>query len=151
MQLTKDMVDLITLFEKHKVRYAVVGGFAVIAYGYVRLTQDIDFLLYPSVQNAEKIKTALTEFGFGDAGIQWDFFEHEGTAVHLGVEPNRIDLLTHLKGLGNEAIFNQVSYTDVFGIPIPIIAKTDLLVVKKSSERMKDRADAEELEKLDPL
>jgi hypothetical protein len=53
---SKDMKDLIQLFEKHKVEYDLVGGFA----------------------------------------------EKEGRAIHLGVEPNRIDLLTHLKGITNE-------------------------------------------------
>jgi predicted nucleotidyltransferase len=148
MQLTTDMIDLIALFEKHKVRFVVVGGFAVISYGYVRLTQDIDFLLYPSIQNAAKIKKALTEFGFGNAGITWEFFKREGSAIHLGVEPNRIDLLTNLKGLSNKVIFKNARIVDCSGVRVPMIAKTDLLIVKKKSRRLKDRADAEELEKL---
>lgn len=48
------MKDLISLFHKHEVVYAPAGGFAVNYYGYSRMTQDIDFLLYPSKQNATK-------------------------------------------------------------------------------------------------
>ncbi len=149
MNLTEDMKDLLQLFNKHSVKYMIVGGFAVIAYGYVRLTQDIDILLYPSKKNAENIKQSIVEFGFGEAGIPWDYFEKEGTAIHLGVEPNRIDLLTHLKGVDNDTLFNNMQRSDFDGFPIPIISKKDLLKVKLASKRLKDLADAEELSKLD--
>lgn len=148
MQLTADMLDLIALFRKNRVRFAVVGGFAVIRYGYVRMTQDVDFLLFPSEKNAERIQKSLTEFGFGNAGIRWEYFKREGTAVHLGVEPNRIDLLTSLKGLSNRVIFNNARRIDCSGIKVPMIARKDLIRVKKTSGRLKDRADAEELERV---
>ena len=44
MNLTDDMKDLIDLLEQHQVEYMLIGGFAVICYGYIRTTQDIDFL-----------------------------------------------------------------------------------------------------------
>jgi len=56
MIFTDDMRDIISLFEKYKVEYALVGGFAVNYYGYVRTTQDIDFLIFPSKENTEQIK-----------------------------------------------------------------------------------------------
>ncbi len=149
MVFTKDMRDLINLFEKHKVQYALVGGFAVIYYGYVRTTHDIDFLLFPSKENASKIMKALTEFGFGEAGIPEEFFMKEGTAIHIGVEPNRIDFLTVLKGVSNIEVFKHIKRVDFEGTKLNIISKNDLLQSKKASERLKDLADAEELEKLE--
>ena len=101
MLFSTDMKDLISLFHKHDIAYVLVGGFAVNYYGYPRMTQDIDFLLYPSKQNAENVMNALREFGFGNAGIPQELFEKTGAAVHLGAEPNRIDLLTHLTGVSN--------------------------------------------------
>lgn len=53
MTLTPDMKDLIDIFETKSVQYMLVGGFAVICYGYVRTTQDIDILVYPSLKNAD--------------------------------------------------------------------------------------------------
>jgi len=142
-----DMKDLISLFHKHDVTYALVGGFAVNYYGYTRMTQDIDFLLLPSKANAENVMNALEEFGFGNAGIQQELFEHSGTAVHLGVEPNRIDLLTHLEGMNSNSVFNNVEQTAIEGITVNIICRADLILAKKASSRLRDRADAEELEK----
>jgi hypothetical protein len=101
------MKEFIDLLEKYQVEYVVVGGFAVNYYGYIRTTQDIDILIFPSLKNAQNMIDALDEFGFGSAGITRGCFETEGTAVHLGVEPNRIDLLTNLKGVSNEEIFKR--------------------------------------------
>ncbi len=147
MFLSEDMKDLIKLFNQNEVSYLLVGGFAVNYYGYVRTTQDIDFLLFPSKENAHKIMLALDAFGFGKAGIPQDFFEEAGRAIHMGVEPNRIDLLTHLPGISNEQVFSNYKQIEMDGIPINIIAYADLVQAKNQSKRLRDRADAEELEK----
>ncbi|HGY57412.1 MAG TPA: hypothetical protein ENK44_17020 [Caldithrix abyssi] len=147
MYFSEDMKDLIKLFNEHGVLYVLVGGFAVNYYGYVRSTQDIDFLIYPSKKNAAKMMTVLWEFGFGKAGISQELFEEPGSAVHLGVEPNRIDLLTHLPGISNQQIFANIQKIEIDNIPLNIIAYGDLIQGKKSSKRLRDQADAEELEK----
>lgn len=141
-----DMKDLIRLFQKHAVAYCIVGGFAVNYYGYIRTTQDIDFLIFPSKSNAEKVMHALRDFGFAKAGIPKEFFETAGSAVHLGVEPNRIDLLTHLIGISNETIFSNFQQVELDNIAVNIISYDDLILAKKSSKRLRDQADAEELE-----
>ena len=148
MLFTKDMKDLVSIFKRHRVKFALVGGFAVNYYGYVRMTQDVDFLIYPSKKNAGRVLAALVEFGFGKAGIPQAYFETAGSAIHLGVEPNRIDLLTRLKGVDNDTIFTHIRKIEFDGILIPIISRNDLIRSKKSSSRKRDQADAEELEKI---
>lgn len=148
MFFSDDMKDLIQLFKEHDVKYVLVGGFAVNYYGYVRTTQDIDFLLYPSVKNSKKIMAALQDFGFGKAGISQNFFEEPGNVLHLGAEPNRIDLLTHVIGLGNDQIFSNIQKIKIDDIEVNIISYKDLLEVKRNSNRLRDNADAEELEKI---
>jgi predicted nucleotidyltransferase len=147
MFLSSDMKALIDLMQKNNVLYALVGGFAVNYYGYIRTTQDIDFLIYPSDDNAEKMMNALEEFGFGNAGIPADYFTKESAAIHIGVEPNRIDFLTSLRGLDNDTIFNNLQDAVIEDIAVKIISLNDLIQVKKVSTRLKDNADAEELEK----
>lgn len=147
MFFSDDMKDLVKLFHKYQVQYCLVGGYAVNYYGYVRTTQDIDFLIFPSKENAVKLMDVLTEFGFGKAGIPHAYFELPGSAVHLGVEPNRIDLLTHLVGISNEQIFSNCQPVQFEGIKVNIISFKDLVQAKKSSERLRDQADGEELEK----
>ncbi len=148
MIFTQDMKDLIEIMERHEVQYVLVGGFAVNFYGYIRTTQDVDVLVNPSSENARRMVNALDEFGFGSGGVPAEYFETEGTAIHMGVEPNRIDLLTSLRGISNEEIFKRkerVKYEDIF---LNLISLEDLLVCKKKSDRLKDLADADELERM---
>jgi len=148
MKLTRDMLDLIDLFNRHNVEYMLVGGVAVACHGYVRTTQDIDFLVFPSEANAEKVMAALTDFGFGNAGIPKECFARESTAVHIGVEPNRIDFLTSLDGVSNETLFKNKERISLEGRELRVISMRDLIKVKKKSARLKDLADADELEKI---
>jgi len=117
-------------------------------YGYVRTTQDIDILVIPSVDNAQRLMRVLEEFGFGQAGIPPECFAKEGTAVHLGVEPNRIDLLTHLKGIASTAVLTRAQPVSYSGVKVNMISLQDLLLCKKSSSRTKDLADFEELQSI---
>ena len=148
MQFSADMKELLRLFEEYGVQYTLVGGHAVNFYGYVRTTQDMDLLVSPTAENAQRIMSALTAFGFGGAGIPQELFERDGVAVHLGVEPNRIDILTGLKGVTNARIFKRSEVVEVDGIAVSIISLDDLLEVKRCSDRPRDLADADELAKI---
>ncbi|MDA0750597.1 MAG: nucleotidyltransferase [Verrucomicrobia bacterium] len=148
--LTEDMVEFLGLLKKHGVEFVLVGGHAVNYYGYVRTTQDIDLLIYPSPKNAQCMMAALSDFGFGDAGIPVSLFESTGSAIHLGNEPNRIDLLTALKGMSNEQIFKNKKRIHLGSLELDIIDLNDLLQIKRQSSRLKDQADAEEIEKSKP-
>ncbi len=78
MLFTTEMKELLRLFDKHRVEYVLVDGYAVNYYGYVRTTQDIDLLVFPEPNNAERVLAALTDFGFGSAGIPESLFKQEG-------------------------------------------------------------------------
>jgi len=148
MQLSSDMKEFIRLFTKYGVIYALVGGHAVNYYGYVRATQDMDLLVEPSAENSQRIMAALSEFGFGEAGVPQGIFERRGGAVHLGNEPNRIDILTSLKGVHNARIFSGIEVVEIDGISVDLISYDDLMLVKRRSDRPRDRADADELAKI---
>ncbi len=130
MNLSRDMRELIEYFEKQGVQYLLVGGYAVNYYGYSRMTQDIDFLVMPSSENMQRLMRAMADFGFGGANIPWEYFEREGTAVHLGVEPNRIDLLTSLQGVSNAELIKNANRIEFEGVHLSIIAYEDLIAVK---------------------
>ena len=148
MLFSADMKKLIWLFEEHDVDYTLVGGHAVNFYGYVRATQDMDLLVLPTAENARRIMDALSAFGFGGAGIPRELFERDQGAVHLGAEPNRIDILTSLKGVDNTRIFKGAQRVEIDGVAVNIISLEDLVQVKLSSDRPRDLADADELSKI---
>ncbi|MCK9461798.1 MAG: nucleotidyltransferase [Proteobacteria bacterium] len=149
MTLTEDMKDLLALLERHGVAYAVIGGFAVNYYGYPRLTQDFDILVVPNDDNARRALAALDEFGFGRVGLRADFLAREGAALHMGVEPNRIDLLTSVLGVAPVEVVRRARFVDVDGVRLRLISRDDLIASKRASKRARDLADAEELSALE--
>lgn len=54
-----DYEELLKLFNKHKVKYCIVGGFAVAFYAKPRYTKDIDIVIEPTMENGKKIVAAL--------------------------------------------------------------------------------------------
>jgi len=64
VKLQKDLREFIELLNSLKVDYVVVGGHAVAFHGHPRFTGDIDFLVRPTRENAERLLRALRAFGF---------------------------------------------------------------------------------------
>ena len=58
MKIEKDYEELFALLNKHKVKYCVIGAYAVAFYAKPRYTKDIDIFIEPSVENSEKIINA---------------------------------------------------------------------------------------------
>ena len=57
MELISDFIDFVELLGKYKVKYMVVGGYAVMAHGEPRFTEDFDIWIKPSVENADGVST----------------------------------------------------------------------------------------------
>ncbi|MDJ0766020.1 MAG: nucleotidyltransferase [Myxococcota bacterium] len=147
MFFSDDMKELVRLFQKHDVHFAVCGGFAVAHYGFVRATMDFDLLVLPDENNAVKIMAALKDFGFGNAPIEKTAFLRLGSAITLGVQPNQIDLLTSMSSRPTADIISNAETTSIKDITLKVVSLEDLLFAKKESDRPKDRIDIEELER----
>ena len=92
MSATKDFRDLLALFEKHCVRYLIVGGYAFAFHAYPRYTKDLDILVDPTTANLARANQALLEFG---SPYLFDPSDRD-IILQLVVEPNRIDLILKL-------------------------------------------------------
>jgi len=64
MELQKDFKEFIALLNEHKVKYLVVGGYAVNFHGYPRYTKDIDLWIWLNKENTQKMMKVLKDFGF---------------------------------------------------------------------------------------
>jgi hypothetical protein len=64
MKAEKDFEELFALFNKHRVRYCIVGSYAVAFHARPRYTKDIDILIEASPKNSRSVVRALNEFGF---------------------------------------------------------------------------------------
>ncbi len=147
MYLTKDYQDIIEIFNKHKVKFLIAGAYAMSKVGYSRSTYDIDLWIDKTQQNAINIFHALDEFGV-PFKINPDDFLVPNSVLQIGIEPNRIDILTDIDGLTfKEAWENRqlIAFDKLEAYSLEI---NDLIKNKTASNRPKDKLDLVQLKEL---
>ena len=141
----KEQFELITdFFRKEKIDYALIGAFALHAYGYTRATQDIDFITM--IENQEKIVTFLESIGFETLN------QTKGYSNHLHpVGSMRFDFV-YISGDTAETIFKSVMNKNVFEDDnIPVVSPEHLIALKlfaiknESRRKLKELADIKEI------
>ena len=61
--MNPDFRDLLAAFNARGVEFLVVGAHALAVHGLVRATKDLDLWVRPDSGNAERVLSALTDFG----------------------------------------------------------------------------------------
>ena len=145
------------------VRYLIVGGLAVNAHGFVRLTRDVDIVLALDPPNAARGLHALLDIGyrmsipalpedFADPGIREDWRrskemivlklwsdEHRRTPVDIFVyEP--FEFTTELESAATLEVCP--------GLAAPVVSLKTLLEMKRIAGRPQDLIDIEELQRM---
>ena len=144
-RVERDYEELLRLFNKHRVRYCIVGAFAFAFYAVPRYTKDMDILIDPSKENSGRILKALNDFGFGTLNLSVKDFSSESRIIQLGYEPVRIDIITSIDG----CTFNEVwenKKTGRYGKERAyFIGLNELIKNKKALKRKQDRVDLDML------
>ena len=148
--LLPDFKSMALLLKKHNVNFMLIGGYAVIYYGYNRSTGDMDIWLEPNNTNKEKFISALKEFGINEAGISkvrgLNFTEHQ--VFYFGQVPEKIDFLTLINNVTFDEAIKSVNHFPLENEQVPIIQYHHLILSKISNDRLKDKADVEELQRI---
>jgi hypothetical protein len=144
MKLNSDLREFIALLNSNSVEYLVVGAFAVAFHGYTRLTGDLDILMRPTPENANRILRAIAEFGFESLRITLDDLQTPGFVVQLGFSPNRIDIITTLSGVGFDEAWAGRCEANIDGIPTRYIGRSELIRNKEATGRARDLGDVDE-------
>lgn len=136
-------------FEKTKVRYILIGGFAVVLYGMQRLTRDIDIFVEMVPDNIANLRKALGSV-YQDQSIEEITFEElEKYSVIRYVAPDGfcVDIISRL---GEAVSYRDLDFkkVEIEGIDIRIATPETLLRLKKDTVRPEDKVDAGFLEEL---
>jgi hypothetical protein len=155
---------IVRTLNEAKVRYFIVGGIAVNAHGFVRLTRDLDIVLALDPENAALGLRTLLDVGynlsvpgakpedFADAGIREEWRqakqmivlklwsdEHRRTPIAIFVyEP--FDFASE----GAKAGLKEVCP----GVMAPVVSLETLLEMKRSAGRPQDLTDIQELQRM---
>ncbi len=145
MKTSKDLREFVALLNSRKIKYLLVGGYAVAYHGLPRYTEDIDFLIETSPENASLVATAINDFGFANLGLKPDDFLAPENVIQLGRAPNRIDLLTSVTAVSFEEAWKTKVQTELDGLPVWVISKDLLVKNKLATGRRQDLADVERI------
>ena len=141
MKTEEDFEDLLKLFNKNKVKYCVVGGYAVAFHAKPRFTQDMDILVQPYKENALKILRSLNSFGFKSIGLSQEDLAKKGKIIQLGYAPIRIDLLTSIDGCTFDEVWKNKIKGHYGKVSVYFIGLKELIKNKRHTGRPQDKLD----------
>jgi len=146
----EEFKELLSSFNARKVRYLIVGGYAVSLYVQPRSTQDLDVWVASDPTNAEAVYAALHEFGAPLQGLTAADFTQKGKFFRMGRVPFAVDILSEISGLDFEPAWAnrvQAVVDEQTGMQAFFISPADLITNKLASGRPQDLADAAALRK----
>lgn len=145
IKLAADFNDFLKLCLRHKVRFMVIGGYAVIHHSRPRYTGDLDLWVDASLENAERVVAALQEFGFPPHAVSTSMITDRKKIIRMGFEPMRLELFTGIPGVEFDDCYERHEIVKVRRMLVPFISLGDLKLNKLASGRLKDLQDLEEL------
>src|SRR5436309_10277552 len=138
LDIPSQEMPFIEAFNRHGVRYLVIGGTAVRFHGHLRFANDLDVVVDNSKENARRVYDAVT----GIIGHQ-QFTVDDLCRPEQKMTPHYyyLDILTSMNGIGFDEAFREKVTVTVSGIPIHLISKHHLICSKKIAQRGKDLED----------
>lgn len=145
--MNPDFRDLFSELNAAEARYLIVGAHAVTFHSVPRYTKDIDIWIERTRENASRAFSALSRFGAPVENVTVDDLCSPGVILQIGVEPNRIDVLTSIAGLEFGEAWRRRVPSTYGGVPISVLGLDDLITSKRAVGRPQDLLDVEWLEK----
>jgi tRNA nucleotidyltransferase/poly(A) polymerase len=127
-------------FQRHEVKYLVIGGIAAILHGVPRATFDLDILIEATPENAKNLLDALMQAGLGTATLTTaeDLLSNEITVFKDRV---RIDVQTTTPGLFFGEAWKRRERMVFQGQEFYLVSKEDLILTNRASGREIDLSD----------
>lgn len=150
--------NVVTVLDRHRVEYVLVGGYAAMVHGARRPTQDIDITPATTHDNLSRLAAALQELR---AGIRVDNvpeglpFDTSAPALrgvrmlNLRTSYGDIDLVFEPAGThGFDDLVARATARDVAGVVVQIASLEDIIRSKEAAGRAKDEDALPELYRL---
>jgi predicted nucleotidyltransferase len=146
--------ELLRQLVEAEVRFVLVGGLAVNAWGYLRATRDVDFVPDPSPENLERLEALLRSLGgrvdVGGSlleGSAISTFLRTGDRTLVQTELGQVDVLQGLPQVPRyDELDRGAAEVDIDGLEVRVCSLGHLLEMKRASDRPRDRDDLEALE-----
>jgi hypothetical protein len=147
MPVNPDFKDLFAALNAEGAEYLLVGGYAMAVHDAPRFTKDLDVWVNPSVSNPPRVHAALRRFGASLGELTLEDLATPGIVFQIGVQPNRIDLLTAIDGVTFEEAWPDRLESTYGAEPVHVIGRRHLVQNKRSTGRAQDQIDADLLDR----
>jgi hypothetical protein len=143
--VTKDFADFLESLNREGVAYVVIGGIAVLAHIPYRTTRDLDVLIEPTLENAEKARRAVAAWGsFDPQYTPADFIA--GDILSFG-GLLRVEIHSRVPGVEWSDVWNGRVESEFLGVPTSFAGVDDLIRMKRATGNVeKDLPDVQRLE-----
>lgn len=147
--------EILRRLNEAEVRFVVVGGLALGAWGVVRGTKDVDVVVAPDAENLDRVASvAVAARGHVQAGEAFLGSQPSiaaqlrgGEQVAIETELGRLDIVQGLDGVPEyEELRARATETDVLGVTVAVCSVEDLREMKRVAGRTRDLADLEDLD-----
>jgi predicted nucleotidyltransferase len=141
--------ELLARLIEADVRFVLVGGLAVNAWGYLRATRDVDVVPDPAPENLERLEAVLRELG-GKVEVNGRLLEgsaipaflRTGDRTLVATDLGQVDVLQGLPQIPSFATLDgQAKEIQVEGLVFKVCSLEHLLEMKRSSDRPRDQDD----------
>lgn len=136
----RDFAEFIRILKKHRVRFLVIGGYAMAHHGLVRATNDVDVLIATDDSNVVRVRAATREF----VGVEPNesALRPPRGMFRIGPPSAHVDVTTKIDGIGDfEAVWKRRSRGEFFGVPVSYLSIEDMQRTKRVAGRPKDLGD----------
>jgi predicted nucleotidyltransferase len=146
--------ELLRRLSDADIRFILVGGLAVNAWGYLRATRDVDVVPEPSPGNLAKLDALLRELDgkveVGEKlldGSAIATFLRTGDRTLVATDLGHVDVFQGLAQIPPfEALDEKATDVDLDGAVVRVCSLEQLLDMKRASDRPRDKDDLEALE-----
>lgn len=156
--------DILSEFQKHKVKYVLVGGIALNLHGSMRSTSDLDILVEMSNNNLAKVvkimkkkgyrvKQPVDPMGIADEQIRKDWIQNKHMKAfnfYKEAEFKEVDIIIDSPVSFKQAI-KSVKNIKVGARTFPVISVDNLIKMKAGTGRLKDQLDIKDLKEIKKL
>ena len=143
--MNQDFLDLLRAFADHRVRFLIVGAYALGVHGRPRATGDLDVWVDASPENAVRVLSALKQFGAPLSQVAAEDFSRPGIVFQMGLPPCRVDILTELSGLTFADAWSSRTQAPFGPLTVDVIGRDAFIKNKRAAGRAKDLGDIESL------
>lgn len=148
--MDSDFKELLFALNDHRVKYLVVGAYAVSIHAQPRATKDLDIFVQADADNAQAVYAALAQFGASLEGLTPADFAERGPFLRVGQAPLGVDILTEMPGVDFETAWErrvEEVVDPASGEKAYFISAADLIAAKLAAGRPQDIADVDAIRK----